>query len=67
MQHGHVKRKEKHMNRYVMEEFYQDPQLRRRLFAEAHRDRARMVSAGLAWLWNHAKALAGPRWIARLG
>ena len=55
------------MNRFVMEEFYQDPQLGRRLYAKAHRDRARALGAGLAWLWNHAKALVGPRWIARLG
>ena len=61
------------MNRYVMEEFYNDPALRRRLFGEAHRERARAVHSGLAWLFKQLKQLAPrlharpSRWIARLG
>jgi hypothetical protein len=70
MHHVHVKRKEKQMNRYVMEEFYQDPQLRRRLFSEARRERNRAVRAGLAWLVRHLKPnlhFSAPRWTERLG
>jgi len=60
------------MNRYVMEEFYNDPALRRRLFGEARRDRARAVSAGFDWLRARLKARFTPglrpaRWLARLG
>ena len=59
------------MNRYMLEEFHADPALRRRLFGEARRERTRAVSAGLAWLYGHLKALFHPRqpgrWIARLG
>jgi len=62
------------MNRYVIEEFYQDPALRHRLFGEARRERNRALRAGLAWLLEHAKALVAPRnsvrqprWIERLG
>ena len=38
------------MNRYIMEEFYQDPALRRRLFERAHRERRRMFVAAFRWL-----------------
>ena len=61
------------MNRYVMEEFHNDPALRRRLFGDAHRERARAVHGGLAWLLKRLKSLAPrlhsrpSRWIARLG
>ena len=63
------------MNRYVMEEFYNDPALRRRLFGEARRDRARAVSAGFNGLRAQLKALKArftpglrpARWLARLG
>jgi hypothetical protein len=62
------------MNRYVIEEFYQDPALRQRLFGEARRERNRALRAGFAWLLEHAKALVAPRntvrhprWIERLG
>jgi hypothetical protein len=71
MHHGHVKRKEMHMNYYLLEEFHNDPALRRRLFAEAHRERGRAVRAGLAWLSAQIVARLSPRhparWIARLG
>ena len=62
------------MNRYILEEFHNDPALRRRLFGEAHRERARAVSAGLAWLRKQAAAhliprmrLRPARWLERLG
>ena len=62
------------MNRYILEEFHNDPALRRRLFEEAHRERARAVRAGLAWLRKQLTArltlgirLHPARWIARLG
>jgi hypothetical protein len=72
MQHAHVKRKEKTMNRYIMEEFHNDPALRRRLFSEARRERSRSVNAGFRWLIEQVKARFTPRtrspnWIARLG
>jgi hypothetical protein len=72
MQHTHVKRKEYPMNRYVMEEFYNDPALRRRLFGEARLERTRSVKAGFAWLRAQLKARFAPRlrparWLARLG
>jgi len=56
------------MNRYVMEEFYSDPALRRRLFEKAHRERARVFRLGLAWLREHLSPRLSPsRWLARLG
>jgi hypothetical protein len=80
MQHTHVKRKEKPMNRYMMEEFHNDPAaLRRRLSSAAHRERSRAVGAAFLWLIGRPAALLarlkaritarrGPaRWLARLG
>ncbi len=71
MHYVHVNCKENPMNRYMLEEFHNDPALRRRLFGAAHRERSRAVRAGLAWLSAHLKALFHPRlparWIARLG
>jgi hypothetical protein len=80
MQHAHVKRKEKPMNRYVMEEFYNDPAaLRRRLSGEAHRERSRAIGAAFSWLLGRPAWLLGvarkrltprlrpARWLARLG
>jgi hypothetical protein len=74
MHYAHVKRKENHMNRYILEEFHSDPALRRRLFGEARHERTRAVRAGLAWLLRQAKARLRPlfhlrpsRWIERLG
>jgi len=59
------------MNHYMLEEFHNDPALRRRLFGEAHRERSRAVRAGLAWLYGRTAALLRPRhparWIERLG
>ncbi len=58
------------MNRYILEEFHNDPALRRRLFAEARRDRARAVQAGLVWLIRHLTPrfhVRPGRWIERLG
>ena len=58
------------MNRYVMEEFYQDPALRRRLFGEARRERARAIREGLDWLRKQLLprfSFGRPHWIERLG
>ena len=65
------------MNRFMMEEFHNDSALRRRLFGEAHRERARAVREGLALMLGGLVWLARrltPRiklrpghWIARLG
>ena len=58
------------MNRYVMEEFYQDPALRRRLFSEARRERSKAVQAGLAWLRQHLVPrfnFGRSHWLERLG
>jgi hypothetical protein len=74
MQHGHVKRKEKSMNRYIADEYFRIPDLHARLDLVARRERARVIGAGFAWLLNQAKALLAPRfhlrpsrWIERLG
>lgn len=67
------------MNRYVMEEFYDNPALRRRLYREAHHERSRAIGAGIAWLLGRpgwllraarkqlAQRLHASHWIARLG
>ena len=57
------------MNRYVMEEFYNDPALRRRLFAAAHKERTRAVLAGLVWLRRRLLPRFDfhPGWMERLG
>ena len=68
------------MNRYIMEEFHNDPAaLRRRLSGAAHRERSRAVGDAFLWLigrpaWLLARLKArftarrGPaRWLARLG
>ena len=68
------------MNRYMMEEFHNDPAaLRRRLSGAAHRERSRAVGDAFLWLigrpaWLLARLKArvtarrGPaRWLARLG
>ena len=62
------------MNRYVMEEFYNEPGLRRRLFEKAHRERASAVRAGFAWLKKQVKTRLVPHfnfgrsnWLERLG
>ena len=62
------------MNRYVMEEFYNDPGLRRRLFEKAQRERSRAVRGGFAWLQKKLKAhllphfnFSRPNWLERLG
>jgi hypothetical protein len=66
------------MNRYILEEFHSNPALlRRRLTAEAHRQRAQAVGEAIAWLFGgvgrvfgYVKAHLTPRpgrWIARLG
>ncbi len=64
------------MNRHMHEEYYNDPELFRRL---AHRERARAINASIRWLFDSigtllsaAKASLTPRprpshWLARLG
>jgi hypothetical protein len=74
MHHTHVNRKEKTMNRNILDEFYSDPAFYTRVVANAHRERSRAIAAGFAWLASYAKARLTPhigrhpaRWIARLG
>ena len=60
------------MNRFIMEEFYNDPALGRRLYEATRRERTRAVRAGLARLFGHLKTRLTPRhrpprWIERLG
>ena len=56
------------MNRITLEAFHNDPALRRRLFEMAHRERARALHAGLAWLRKRLTPRLHPsHWIARLG
>ncbi|MGH8764361.1 MAG: hypothetical protein ACRET8_01465 [Burkholderiales bacterium] len=38
------------MNRFIFDEYYQDPALRRQLFNMARDERSRAVRAGFAWL-----------------
>jgi len=74
MHHAHVKRKENPMNRYMLEEFHNDPALYRRL---AEREQARVIGEAVAWLFaaigrGFTQAVArlrpGPtQWIERLG
>jgi hypothetical protein len=42
--------KEKLMNRYIMEEFYQNPALVQRLYDQAHLERVRALRAAFQWL-----------------
>ena len=78
MHYAHVKRKENHMNRYIMEEYFNDPAIGRRLYEQAHRDRALVIAQAFAWLLSTIRSLATQaaahlrpgrpaRWIARLG
>jgi hypothetical protein len=74
MQHAHVKCKESSVNRYILEEFHNDPALVRRLMGQAHLERSRAIGAGFAWLFRQVKALLvrrggnrPARWIERLG
>jgi len=62
------------MNPITLQQFLNNPDLRRRLYAQAHRERARSVHTGLLWLFDQAKKHVTPRipryparWIARLG
>ena len=65
------------MNRYVMEEFHNDPALLQRLIGQAHRERSHAIGLALTWLFKQLtrqlKQLAPrpharpSRWIARLG
>jgi hypothetical protein len=72
MHHAHVKRKEQTMNRYTLEDFYNDPARYRRL---AQREQARAFRDGLrllqAWVKDQHLSprpqLRGTRWIERLG
>jgi len=70
MQHAHVKRKEKHMKPITLEDFQNDPALRRRLFETAHRERSRAIYAGFAWLRDCLTPrfhFHPARWLNRLG
>jgi hypothetical protein len=70
MHHAHVKRKENHMYPITLEAFQNDPALRRRLFETAHRERARAMYAGFAWLRDCLTPriyFRPSRWLNRLG
>jgi len=78
MHYAHVNRKEKTMNRYMIEEYHSNPALlRRRLTTEAHRQRALAVGdaiaslfGGIGRLFGYAKERLTARpggWIERLG
>ena len=74
MHYVHVKRKEHTVNRITLQEFQDNPDLRRRLHQQARQERIRAVRAGVAWLGKHIQVLLTParnvhpaRWIARLG
>lgn len=56
------------MNRYVIDEFYQDPNLRRRLFLKARNEQVREIKQFFAWLRQKLTLkLHGRDWLARLG
>ncbi len=58
------------MNTITLHDFQTDPALRRRLFEAAHRERARAIYAGYAWLRDRLSPRFdfGPgRWLNRLG
>jgi len=58
------------MNRFIIDEFYRDPALRRRLFASAHRERSRVLQTGFAWLRRHLVphfSFGRAHWLERLG
>ncbi len=60
------------MDPISLEQYYANPDLEQRLQAAARRERARAISAGLAWLRDRIVALRLPhsrpaRWLARVG
>jgi len=56
------------MNPCTLKDFYDDPALRRRLFARARRERSASVRAGFAWLRERLTPGLHPGdWIGRLG
>jgi hypothetical protein len=68
MHPSHVKSKEHPMNPITLQDFYNDPALRRRLYAMAQKERAGAVRAGFAWLRRRlTPGLAPGQWIGRLG
>jgi hypothetical protein len=64
----HVKSKENRMNPVTLQDFHNDPALRRRLYAMAQRERAAAIRAGFAWLRDRLAPAQHPvHWIGRLG
>ena len=58
------------MNRYIVDEFYRNPALLRRLSGEARRDRNRAIRASLGWLRRHLVPrfdFRPTQWMERLG
>lgn len=60
------------MNPVTLEHYRTDPKLRRRLLEAAHRERARSLLTGFAWLFGRIAESVLPRrrtarWLARLG
>jgi hypothetical protein len=70
MHHVHVKRKEPHMNRYVIDEFHRNPAVLQALLSNARQERNRSLRAGLAWLRKRLTPRFDFRpshWMERLG
>jgi hypothetical protein len=58
------------MNRYVIDEFYRNPVLMQRLFANARRERNRTLHAGWTWLRKRLTPkfeFRPSHWMERLG
>jgi len=55
------------MNPITLQEFYNDPALRRRLYRAAARERTRAVREGFTWLVTHLKPHRPTHWLERLG
>ena len=56
------------MNRYIIDEFYRDPALHRKLSSYARHERAKAVRHILSWMRERLVPRATSRdWLARLG
>ena len=56
------------MNPISLQDFHNDPALRRRLYEMAHRDRIAVIRAGFDWLRDRLSPRLHPGdWIGRLG
>jgi len=58
------------MKTITQEQYYDDTEIRFRMLEAAHRERARAIRAGFAWLRHRLTPrvhIRPARWIARLG